>query len=177
LDQPRTRPDRLVRELAAQLPPARVGDAAGQAPVVEHSRDVEVLDHDRVVATGEVAGELVKAVAAEVRNACVRPRASRCLVCCQPAEGVRRVPLDALGPWRRASLRVDSWVRIRPSLGRITWCRSGSRRIGPVVNRHAGRVRCLPLNWGKPTLGPLRLPALESDQFFSARASASRPEL
>jgi hypothetical protein len=35
----------------------------------------------------------------------------------------------------------------------------------------------LALEPGKPARGPFRLPCLESDQFFSARANASRPEL
>jgi hypothetical protein len=76
---------------------------------------------------------------------------------------------------RRASLRVDSWVLSRPSLGSTTWCRSGSTRIAPVVNRHASRARPLRLNRGKPTRGPARVPLRLAAQFLSDRASASRP--
>ena len=56
------------------------------------------------------------------------------------------------------------------------WRRAASRPGGGVIEA-PNRCPCLPLNLGKPILRPLRRPYLESAQFLSARASASRPEL
>jgi hypothetical protein len=78
---------------------------------------------------------------------------------------------------RRASLRVDSWVPMRPSRGRVRWWRSASTRIAPVVNRTERIERCLHLNRGNPILAPARPPARDELQFPSARASPSNPEL
>jgi hypothetical protein len=50
---------------------------------------------------------------------------------------MRAVPASS----RRASWRVDSCVGSRPRRGRVTWWRSGSTRIAPVVNRTASRPR------------------------------------
>jgi high-affinity nickel permease len=47
----------LVGEPAADLRPARVGDPPGQAPVADHVRHRQVLDHDHVV-VAEVAEQL-----------------------------------------------------------------------------------------------------------------------
>ena len=52
-----------------------------------------------------------------------------------------------------------------------------SQRIAPVVNRTDGRALRLDLNRGNPAGLPFRLPLRESPQFFSARASWSRPVL
>lgn len=89
------------------------------------------------------------------------------------ADRIRAVPASS----RRASLRVDSWVFIRPILGSVTWCRSGSTRIAPVVNLIEGVVLRRVLNRGKPTRAPARLPDFESLKFFNARATPSRPVL
>ena len=60
------------------------------------------------------------------------------------ADKIRAVPASM----RRASLLVDSWVRTAPSRGSVTWRRSASIRIIPVVNRTAGFGR--DLNRGNP---------------------------
>src|SRR5215212_2853376 len=59
---------------------------------------------------------------------------------------------------RRASFRVDSWVRTLPSRGNVTWCRSGPTRIAPVVNRQVSGARPRFLKRGNPTLAPFRRP-------------------
>lgn len=77
---------------------------------------------------------------------------------------------------RQASLRVDSCVLIRPSRGRVTWRRSGSTRIVPVVNRTVTRDRRV-LNLGKPTAAPARSPERDLPHASSALARASSPVL
>lgn len=77
---------------------------------------------------------------------------------------------------RRASFRVDSCVRMRPSRGRVTWWRSASTRMAPVVNRQDSAPLPFRLRLGKRIRGPARCPCLLSCQFLRARASASRPD-
>jgi hypothetical protein len=52
-----------------------------------------------------------------------------------------------------------------------------SQRIAPVVNRTDRRAFRFDLNRGNPAGLPFRFPFRESLQFFSARASWSRPVL
>ena len=88
------------------------------------------------------------------------------------ADRIRAVP----AAMRRASLRVDSWVRTIPIRGSFTCRRSVSTSPNaPVVNRHDNPAR-LPLNLGKRTLGPFRFPDREDDQFASAVARFASPE-
>ena len=63
----------------------------------------------------------------------------------------------------------------RPTRG-STACRA-SQRNAPVVNRIDGRAVRRDLNRGNPHGLPFRAPLRESAQFFSARASWSRPVL
>ncbi len=97
-----------------------------------------------------------------------RPRSNRTV-----ADNTRARPSAIL----RCSLRVDSWVLIVPSTGRVTCLRSGSTRMTPVVNRTAGVVFRLALNRGKATLGPLRVPARDACQFDNAAFRFARPVL
>jgi hypothetical protein len=66
LDQPPTRPSRLIAKLAAQLPPPGIGDRASEWPVAHQTSYVQTLDHDCPVGTGQLAGELVEPIAAHV---------------------------------------------------------------------------------------------------------------
>jgi hypothetical protein len=89
------------------------------------------------------------------------------------ADKIRAVPASR----RRASLRVDSCVLIRPTRGRVTWRRSDSTWIAPVVNLTEGTVRRRERNRGKPARRPSRLTFLETAQLSSARATPSSPVL
>ena len=75
----------------------------------------------------------------------------------------------------RSRRRVFSFDRNRPIRGRVIVARSGSTRIAPVVNRIRLRALCLASNRGNPTRAPLRVPFLESDQFFRAVAASAIP--
>src|SRR5260370_23346097 len=97
-----------------------------------------------------------------------RPRSNRTV-----ADNTRARP-SAIRRW---SLRVDSWVLIVPSTGRVTCLRSGSTRMAPVVNRIAGVALRLDLNRGKAALGPLRVPARDACQFDNAALRFARPVL
>src|SRR6266508_5814914 len=77
-----------------------------------------------------------------------------------PADGGRQDPGGA-GFQAAGELPCGlSWVLTRPSLGRVTWWRSGSTRMVPVVNRQASRARPFLLNLGNPARPPWRRPAL-----------------
>ena len=69
---------------------------------------------------------------------------------------------------RRASLRVDSWVLMVPSRGRVTVV--PVQRIVPVENRNESRHRPRFLNLGNPSLRPLRWPFLDLMKSRSARS-------
>src|SRR5204863_7627739 len=68
---------------------------------------------------------------------------------------MRAVPASIL----RASLRVDSHVRITPMTGSCTWRRSRTRPNDPVVNRQVRRERRFDLNRGIRARPALRLPS------------------
>ena len=72
-DQVAAVPLALVLHHGPQLPPARVGDGAGQAVVAEHVADLQVLDHDRLVLADESSRELVQVVTAAVGDPGVHP--------------------------------------------------------------------------------------------------------
>jgi hypothetical protein len=57
---------------------------------------------------------------------------------------------------------------------RVTWWRSASRRMAPVVNRQDSAPPPFRFRLGNPIRGPERRPCLASCQFLSARASPSR---
>jgi len=95
-----------------------------------------------------------------------RPRSKRTV-----AERIRARPACTL----RTSVLASSCSRSRPSRGSTACC--AVQRIAPVVNRTAGRDRCLDLNRGNPTRLPFRVPVRELCQFCNARASWSRPVL
>ena len=195
-------PRRSCNRAGGAAPPARVGDAAGEAVVAQHPGDVQVLDHHRPIGAGQGAREVVQGVAAQVGDLGVRlgepaagllPALGRLAAAAVGGEGPRRRaswrlrrrnrrcacwsgaglgtrrPSDSTARWRmptstptrqpgrcgpgtarctwqvkltnqrppcrlmvaariravpcsrrRASLRVDSWVRIRPSRGKTT---------------------------------------------------------
>src|SRR5438445_13871093 len=71
---------------------------------------------------------------------------------------------------------MNSWVATSRMRGTFTCLRSVTARPNaPVVNRHDNPAR-LPLIRGKRSVGPLRLPVRESDQFPKAVARYARPE-
>ena len=76
---------------------------------------------------------------------------------------------------RSASRVPGSCSLTRPIRG-STACRA-AQRTAPVVNRIDGRAFRLDLNRGNPAGLPFRWPVRETAQFFSARASWSRPVL
>jgi len=80
-----------------------------------------------------------------------------------------------LATWR-CTRRVFSLDRRPPMTGSTMVRRSGSRRIAPVVNRSRPEPRRRHLNLGKPTLGPLRLPAAEAFQLSSAFTRSAIPD-
>src|SRR5690606_12294399 len=55
-------PSGLVLQHAPEFRPGRVADGAGQAAVLHHVPNGEVLDHDRLVLTNEPSGQLVQVV-------------------------------------------------------------------------------------------------------------------
>jgi hypothetical protein len=77
------------------------------------------------------------------------------------AARIRALPLAR----RRCRRRVFSWTRTVPILGRVTWRRSGSARIAPVVKVIRSRSRPFLLNRGKPMRLPSRFPARDFCQF------------
>ena len=95
-----------------------------------------------------------------------RPRSNR-----TDTPSTRAVPAAT----RSARRAPGSWSFTRPIRG-STACRA-SQRNAPVVNRIDGRAFRLDLNRGNPAGLPFRWPLRESAQFFSARASWSRPVL
>jgi hypothetical protein len=80
------------------------------------------------------------------------------------ADRMRAVPASR----RRASLRVDSCVRIVPSRGSVTAL--AAQRITPVPNRNESRHLPRFLNFGKPSLRPLRSPFFDLMKSASARS-------
>jgi hypothetical protein len=95
-----------------------------------------------------------------------RPRSNRTV-----ALRMRAVPALT----RRASLRVLSCVLIVPSLGRVTYVRSGSTRIAPVVNKNFLAAPCFALNLGKPIRGPVHVPFLDASHFDNASDRFRQP--
>jgi hypothetical protein len=81
------------------------------------------------------------------------------------------VPASAL----RESLRVDSWVPIVPSLGKVIRRRSGSTRIAPVLKENFFTAPVFVLNGGNPSFGPLRDPFQAAAQFDKASDSWHTP--
>jgi hypothetical protein len=71
-DQPPAVPGGLVGQLSPYLAHADIGHRAGQPPVGQHPRHVEVFDHDRAVGGGQAAGELVYPVTPPVGHLRVR---------------------------------------------------------------------------------------------------------
>ena len=111
----------LYVELAAELPERGVGDDPGQPAVGEHPGRVEVLDDHRRVAAGELGGDLVEQVAAQVRDPGVDLAQASC--CLLPAVGVPLGSRERLVGQFQACLGVlecfhpldaCSTVRVRP---------------------------------------------------------------
>lgn len=59
---------RLVGQLSSKLSPPHVGDGAGELPILQHSTDVQVLDHHRLVFAAETSCKLVKDIFADVSD-------------------------------------------------------------------------------------------------------------
>src|SRR5215218_4870084 len=143
LDERPARPGGLVTELAAQLPPARVGDAAGEAAPAQHPGDVQVLDHHRPIGAGQGAREVVQGVAAQVGDLGVRLG--------EPAAGL----LPALGRLAAAAVggegprRRASWRLRRRNRRCACWSGAGlgTRRPSDSTAR-----------WRMPTSTPTRQP-------------------
>ena len=93
-------------------------------------------------------------------------------LCRALADKIRAVPASI----RRASLRVDSWLRTAPSRGNVMWRRSASHRMTPVVNRTERGARAV-LNRGKPAARPARSPFRDFDHASRPWANPSRPVL
>ena len=80
------------------------------------------------------------------------------------ADTIRAVPAVR----RRASLRVDSQVRMTPSRGKVTVV--PVQLIAPVLNRNESRHRPRFLTRGKPSRWPFRCPFLEAMKSRRARS-------
>ncbi len=80
------------------------------------------------------------------------------------ADTMRAVPAASL----RASLRVDSWVRIVPSRGSVTVV--PAQPIAPVPNRNESLHLPRFLNRGKPSRLPFRCPFFDAMKSRSARS-------
>jgi hypothetical protein len=80
------------------------------------------------------------------------------------ADKMRAVPFCSL----RASLRVDSCVRIGPRRGSVTV--PPAQRITPAPNRNASRDLPRLLNLGNPSRLPFRSPVLDLMKSVSARS-------
>ena len=80
------------------------------------------------------------------------------------ADRMRAVPASI----RRPSLRVDSWVRIVPSRGRVIVV--PAQPIAPVLNRNASLHLPRFLNRGKPSRFPFRWPFFDAMKSRSARS-------
>ncbi|GAA3123274.1 hypothetical protein GCM10010466_12740 [Planomonospora alba] len=63
-DQAAAVPLALVLQQAAELTPPAIGDGAGQGPVADHPRDVEVFDRDHVVVADQPRAGLVREIGA-----------------------------------------------------------------------------------------------------------------
>ena len=71
-DQRTTVPFRFVAELADEFRPASIRDCTREAPILDHSTDVQILDDNRLVFANESSAELVGIVPASIGDSGVQ---------------------------------------------------------------------------------------------------------